>query len=444
MTDFIAREKIPEVYNNKKSNKPNVILSKYLIKIVFGKWSSDLEFKNTLLNFEFNSQDKVVGSSFTIPTDWLLKLMDFVGTKANPILKAIKFWVYQPESLGIVSSIKLSLKNFKNPNSFIYIDSIEVSKVSDDKIQVVGIQKNVQFTGGPKALNIDLGFKPNGKIIPYDGYTPYLSFCDYFYFYIIYLDVGYLLLSFFQVDLIGISSTLLKLFVNGLIYCVFCTFFILSIAIFYLIVIKSKLSHRHNSEAFQAINVIFLASLYIFVFVLNYLVCESFTNFDEKKNEFLYELGILQLLFPITFLCLWLLNKITKHRAMSKMIIKTGDQETGSMQIASDDKVGSIRSVNPLSNTVSKGLSDGKEVKALKSGSPKVSKILSKKSTLTAKHSLTPIIKQKSIHSVKETPLKRVDSDNSIGSGYYHQMITATKHVRSISQYGELLRDNKY
>lgn len=456
MTDFISREKIPEVYSNKRPDKTCLILSKYLIKIVFGKWSSNLEFQNTLLNIEFHGQDgKSSLCSFSIPTEWLKKLMDHIGTRENPLLKAIKFWVYQPDSLGMISSVKIGLKDFKKTAAFIYIDSIEASKVSDDKIQVISIQKNVWFNS-EQPLSIDLAFRQNTKVVPYDGYSPYFSFSDYFYFYIIYLDFGYFLVNlksswlFFNVE-----SSILRTVLDSLICFTMCTTFVVLIAFVYLFIIKAKLSTRHNSETMQAINVIYLAALFIAVFVGNYLVCEassssvsaetaataSSSSSPSEEYGVFFRLLFLQVWFFITFIILWILNKIVRHLAMSRMVAKAGDLDPS---MSGEDK---MISVSHLSTGVSKPQSGDNSRFSMVKSAPEVIKP-PKRSTLPsyAKKSSFPAFKKVYPSPIpkEESRVNRHDSENSIGSGYYHQMITATKHVRSISQYGELLKENKY
>lgn len=460
MTDFISREKIPEVYSNKKPDKTCLILSKYLIKIVFGKWSSNLDFQNTLLNIEFNGTDsKCSLCSFSIPTEWLKKLMDHIGTRENPLLKAIKFWVYQPDSLSMISSVKIGMKDFKKTAAFIYIDSIEASKVSDDKIQVITIQKNVWFNS-EQPLSIELAFRQNTKVVPYDGYAPYFSFSDYFYFYIIYLDFGYFLVNlkkswlFFDAE-----PAILRTVLDSLITSALCAAFVISTAIVYLFIIKSKLSTRHNSETMQAVNVIYLAALFIGVFVGNYLVCEASTSSgkaettvspSDRSARFLsgsseeygvfFRLLFLQVWFFITLLILWVMNKIARYLAMSRMVAKTSDVDRS----LSEDR---MISVSHLSTGVSKPPSaDNTRYSVVKSALEPAKP--PKRSTLSSfsKRSGTPSFKkiyQSPIPNI-ESKVNRQDSENSIGSGYYHQMITATKHVRSISQYGELLKDNKY
>ena len=451
MVDFISKEKIPEVLNNRKvDSKSIVIFSKYLIKIIFGKWSSNLEFQNTFLTIEFNSQEsKIISSSFAIPTIWLKKLMDYVGTKDNPVLKAIKFWVYQPESLGIISSVKINLKNSKklNLHSFIFIDSIELSKVSDDKIQVINMQKYIKFSSSINhPLNIELGFKQNTtKIAPFDGYSPYFSFCDYFFFYIIYLDASYLTIS-LQPGLWFPSTAnyIIDIVIQSLINCLICTSSLMLIATFYLFFIKLRLSIRHNSEFLQAINILFLTSLFICIFLSNFLVSE-FKRFDlneTNKKDFFYQLLALQIWFPfITFMFLWILNKYIRYKSIVRMIVKPTDLEeeltqSGDLKVERDDKQSGIGH----SAVAAKRQSDS----FAKSSILKTSKMSVKRPVSPKRNVQSPLVKRKSSPIREGSPIRRMDSDNSIGSGYYQQMITATKHVRSISQYGELLKESKY
>lgn len=442
MTDLISREKIPEVYNNKKIDKSSIILSKYLVKIVYGKWSSNFEFQNTLLNIEFNTQDpKLTSSSFSIPTIWLKKLMDHVGTKENPLLKAIKFWVFQPESLGLISTVKINLKDFKKTNSFIYIDSIELSKVSDDKIQVISITKNVRFTQTNQApLNIELGFKQNTKVVPFDGYSPYFCFSDYFYFYIIYLGFGFLMNNLRMNWLENTEPSFMRMSLNCAINSAICTSFVILTAIFYLLFIRYRLSVRHNSETMQAINVIYLSTLFISIFVLNYLTCEAnstgtlASKEQEKQSTFVVHLLLTQIGFIVTLILLWILSKFFKYDAMKKMIAPAS-LEIQSGELKSDDK---------MINLIAKPQSDSNRIAIKRSSSTEKSKNLNKKSPIFAPKKVIVPVKKLPSPGREGSPVKRHDSDNSIGSGYYHQMITATKHVRSISQYGELLKDNKY
>ena len=444
MADFISREKIPEVYSNKRPDKTCLILSKYLIKIVFGKWSSNLEFQNTLLNIEFNGQDgKSSLSSFSIPTEWLKKLMDHIGTKENPLLKAIKFWVYQPDTLGLITSVKIGLKDFKKTPSFIYIDSIEASKVSDDKIQVISIQKNVWFNN-EQPLAIELAFRQNTKVVPYDGYTPYFSFSDHFYFYIIYLDFGYLLVNlrsswlFFDMD-----PSILKAVIDSLIGASLCATFVILTASIYLFLIKSRLASRHNSETMQAINALYLAALFIGVFAGNYLVCEANSSSSAKEKVtteygFFLRLLFLQGWFLITFLILWVLSRIAKYLAMSRMVANDLDPSISNEQMIS---------VSHLSTGASKPQSADASRSSVGKSMPELSKITKRMASPIYGHkkTMSPIKKvYPALMPKEESRVNRHDSENSIGSGYYHQMITATKHVRSISQYGELLKENKY
>lgn len=436
ISDYLSRDNQPEVYSSKGKNSQ--ILSKYLVKLIFGKWSSNIEFNNTFLNIEFNTHDsKLTSSSFVIPMLWLRKFMDHVGTIDNPDLKSIKFWVHQPDSLGLISSVKLSIKDSRNTNIYIYLDSIEMSRISDDKIQVINIQKNVRFFNyNQQSLNIRLAFRNNtkAKVLAYDGYKPYFAFPDYFYFYVIYLNLSFLILNYASFD--WIFDTKLdvqninfnQMIIDCLIKTSLCTILIFLIAIFYLCCIKSNLSRRHNSQMLRSINIIFLSSLFVFIFLLNYFICvEPADLYQTRRLIFLYELVIIQLLFVITLLCLFILSRIFKSRTLKNMSFKAVELESvkslKSAENKPDNFSAKVKSTSSSSVVIKRVSTDSR------SSQPKSGKIF-KQVTVLVKNAAK-----------EEHPLRRIDSDNSIGSGYYNQMITATKHVRSISQYGELLKD---